>query len=288
LNPRLRSTFLGTILKISLSQLEEMKWIGTCVYQRFIFRELVAFLRIQFISALFPISLFTVLGVSKIWDFGLPRYDLIFIACLIAQAAFLLTRLESLKELAELSVFHVCGLALEIYKVRNGSWTYPDDGYWRIGPVPIFSGFMYASVASYMLQAWKRLQLRTGEYPEAPWIVATCVVICFNFFLNKFWPASRLLITFLVLLVFWKSKVTFVNVEKRWQMPLNLAFFLLGLFVWMAEHICSALGAYQYPYQADGWTWVDPGKLTAWCLLVVVCFAIVASLSREAQSDDSG
>src|SRR3712207_8122890 len=49
--------------------------------------------------------------------------------------------------------FHLVGLALELYKVRQGSWSYPDTGLATVGGVPLYSGFMYAAVGSYVCQA---------------------------------------------------------------------------------------------------------------------------------------
>ncbi|MDQ0861081.1 hypothetical protein QFZ72_004560 [Bacillus sp. V2I10] len=67
-------------------------------------------------------------------------------------------------------VFHIIGLALELYKVRMGSWAYPEEGIRKVFGVPLYSGFMYASVASYMCQAWRRMDLRISSCP-ASWIV---------------------------------------------------------------------------------------------------------------------
>ncbi len=253
---------------------------------RAVVAEAVAFVAIHFRSALFPLFLFATIAASSFWNAGLARYDFIFIACLSAQLLLVIAKLESLREIYVLGIFHLCGLGLEIYKVNHGSWSYPDSGNWRLGSVPVYSGFMYASVASYMLQAWKHFQLQLENYPNWKWILAISIVIYMNFFLNKFWTESRWFVVLLVVSIFWSTKVTFINIDRRFKLPLNATFFLLGLFVWFAEHICSALGGYQYPYQKDGWTWVDPGKFTAWCLLVV-CFAVVASLHRKTIHDNS-
>jgi uncharacterized membrane protein YoaT (DUF817 family) len=67
-------------------------------------------------------------------------------------------------------------------------------------------------------------------------------------------------------------------------MPLVASFFLIGLFVWFAENLCTYLGAWEYPHQRAGWSMVGLGKLSSWCLLVIVSFILVAALKRSAES----
>src|SRR3712207_8701203 len=45
------------------------------------------------------------------------------------------------------------------------SWSYPEQGFFEVFGVPLYSGFMYASVASYMCQAWRLLDLDLKNYP---------------------------------------------------------------------------------------------------------------------------
>src|SRR5215212_488637 len=79
-----------------------------------------------------------------------------------------LLRWETAREVAVIAGFHLVGLALELFKVRQGSWSYPDTGSASIGGVPLYSGFMYAAVGSYVCQAWRRFHLRITGYRAAP------------------------------------------------------------------------------------------------------------------------
>lgn len=45
-----------------------------------------------------------------------------------------------------ITIFHVVGTAMEVFKTHAGSWVYPEENFFRIGGVPLFSGFMYAAV----------------------------------------------------------------------------------------------------------------------------------------------
>jgi len=65
--------------------------------------------------------------------------------------------------------YHLIGLVLELFKVHMGSWSYPEEAYSKVFGVPLYSGFMYASVASYLCQAWRRLDVRLIDWPQAAW-----------------------------------------------------------------------------------------------------------------------
>ena len=47
------------------------------------------------------------------------------------------------------------GTVMEMFKTGVGSWIYPEPSFFRIGGVPLFSGFMYAAVGSYIARAWR-------------------------------------------------------------------------------------------------------------------------------------
>lgn len=64
-------------------------------------------------------------------------------------------------------------------------------------------------------------------------------------------------------------------------MPMVLAFFLIGFFVWVAENIATFFGAWVYPNQAHEWAIVGPAKISSWALLVIISFIIVAALKRH-------
>src|SRR5262245_66439744 len=87
-------------------------------------------------------------------DAWLARYDFIFLAALAIQAAMLGFRLETLEEAKVILIFHVVGTVMEVFKTGVGSWVYPEPCFFRIAGVPLFSGFMYARVGSYLARVW--------------------------------------------------------------------------------------------------------------------------------------
>jgi uncharacterized membrane protein YoaT (DUF817 family) len=220
---------------------------------------------------------------------GLARYDFLLIAGVVLQLLLLLFRIESLAEAAALALFHVLRLALELFKTHPEirSWSYPEPSFFRIGAVPLYSGFMYAAVASYMCQAWRIMQLRLIAAPSPRLSAGLALLVYANFFTHHFICDFRWPLTAAVVALFWKTKVVFRPLDRDRSMPLPLSFLLIGFFVWLAENIATYFGAWVYPEQHTAWTLVSFGKISSWGLLVIVTFVIVAALkaTRESWSD---
>lgn len=235
----------------------------------------------QALSCVFPVIIFLTLAVSKSIEIPLlHRYDFILLVCLIAQIVLIATNFETIDELKVICVFHVIGLVLELYKVHMGSWTYPEDAWSKIGGVPLYSGFMYASVASYMCQAWRRMDLQLGSWPIQWIVIGLGAAIYLNFFTHHFIIDLRWIIKGLIVLVFLKTTIYFSLQKKRYRMPLVLSFLLIGFFIWVAENIATFFGAWQYPNQQQQWELVHVSKISSWLLLVIVSFMIVAQLKH--------
>ncbi len=240
------------------------------------------FARQQALSCAFPAGVFACLAVGKAVSVpSVPRYDLVLILCVALQWAVLQTGLETREEARASFVFHGCGLLLELYKVRVGSWSYPGFAYSKVADVPLYSGFMYASVAGYMHQAWRRLRLDLTPWPDVRWMVGVAAAVYLNFFTHHFTVDLRWVLAAAVLIVFGRSMVGFTVAGVRRRMPICLSFLLIGLFVWLAENIATGLGAWAYPHQRGGWALVHPSKLGSWSLLVIVTFVVVALQKRR-------
>jgi uncharacterized membrane protein YoaT (DUF817 family) len=233
------------------------------------------------LACVFPVFIFTMLLLSHaVSVVGLPRYDFLLIACLAMQVAMVTTKLETIDELKVICLFHLFGLALEIFKVHMGSWAYPEDAYTKVYNVPLYSGFMYASVASYICQAWRRMGLAITDWPTSWFILPLGAAIYLNFFTHHFIWDIRWLLIVAIALGFWRTRVHFTVERERFQMPLGLSFLLIGFFIWLAENIATFLGAWQYPHQGGGWRVVHTAKISSWFLLVIVSIIIVTQLKR--------
>ncbi len=243
----------------------------------------------QALSCIFPVIIFVTLALSKIITIpGLARYDFILIICLIAQVMMVWTRLETKDELKVICVFHLIGLGLELYKVNMGSWSYPEEALSKIGGVPLYSGFMYASVASYICQAWRRFDLSIANWPHPVFAFGLSVLIYLNFFTHHYIVDLRWYLTALLFIVFWKTWVSYKVGNRIYRMPMILSFLLIGWFIWIAENISTFLGAWKYPDQEHKWQIVHLGKISSWFLLVVISVIIVAQLKAVKQSKEQG
>lgn len=253
------------------------------------FQQLIRFGWEQALSCIFPAVIFITLALTQLVPIPfLPRYDWILIICLFMQWWMVRSGLETRDELKVITLFHVIGLTLEIYKVHMGSWAYPEPGYFKIFGVPLYSGFMYASVASYLCQAWRRLHIDLVNWPPQWAVIPLASAIYLNFFTHHFWMDIRWLLGGLVLLVFFRSSVKYTVGGKLYRMPLALSFVLIGFFIWIAENIATFFGAWKYPNQTEAWSLVHIGKVSSWLLLVIVSFLIVASLKLAKKRRTTG
>lgn len=243
--------------------------------------QLIYFGREQALSCIFPVVIFSSLALTQVLPLPfLPRYDWLLLIFLLMQWWMVHIGLETKDELKVITLFHLIGLALETFKVNMGSWSYPEEGYMKILGVPLYSGFMYASVASYLCQAWRRLDVQLVKWPPFLLVVPLAAAIYLNFFVHHFWIDIRWWLSALVLVVFWRSWVTYEVNGSRYRMPITLSFTLIGFFIWVAENIATFFGAWQYPDQTDAWSLVHLGKVSSWLLLVIVSFLIVATLKQ--------
>ena len=213
---------------------------------------------------------------------GLPRYDVILLIALMIQVWMVMAKLETWDEVKAISLFHVVGFALEVFKTSSGigSWSYPDFAYTKLFGVPLFSGFMYAAVGSYIIQAWRLFDLRIKHHPPYWMAAAVAILIYANFFTHHFIGDFRWYIAACALGLYARSTVLYRPLDHDRRMPLLLSFLLIGFFLWLAENISTFLGVWRYPNQIGAWATVHIGKWSSWSLLVIMTFTIVASLKH--------
>lgn len=234
-------------------------------------------------ACMFAGSFFALLFLSNyIPLFGLARYDFLFLSAILIQAVLYLGKFETFNEIRVIFLFHIIGFMLELYKTSAGvgSWSYPEDAFFKIATVPLFSGFMYAAVGSYISLSWKYMKLSLEHAPNYGLSIILSILIYLNFFTDHFLPDARYVLMLLVFILFFRTRVYFTVIRKRRWMPMNLAFFLIAFFIWIAENISTYYGAWKYPDQVHAWTLVGTGKITSWFLLVIISFIIVAYLKH--------
>lgn len=206
----------------------------------------------------------------------LARYDFLTLSALAIQLSMLAFRLETWDEAKVILIFHVVGTVMEVFKTYAGSWVYPEESLLRIAGVPLFSGFMYAAVGSYIARVWRIFDFRFVHYPPpwTTWLLAGAVYA--NFFLHHYWVDLRWLLFGATALLFWRTSVHFRNFRVHRWMPLLLGFGLVALFIWFAENLGTFARAWSYPDQDAGWRMVSLAKFGSWYLLMIISFVLVA------------
>lgn len=210
----------------------------------------------------------------------LPRYDFLVLAALAIQGLLLAARMETIDEAKVILAFHLVGTAMEVFKTGTGSWIYPETSFLRIGGVPLFTGFMYASVGSFIARAWRLFDFRFSRHPPLWLALGLALAIYAHFFLDHWGVDLRLGLLAAALAIFGRSWIQYRVWRRPRRMPLLLADFLTAAFVWLAENLGTFARAWRYPNQADGWHFVGLSKFSSWFLLLIISYALVALVNR--------
>lgn len=211
---------------------------------------------------------------------ALARYDFLTLAAVAVQVGMLAFRLETWAEAKVILAFHVVGTVMELFKTAAGSWIYPEPSLLRIGDVPLFSGFMYAAVGSYIARVWRIFDFRFSTYPNPVWTWVLAVAVYVNFFAHHWLPDVRLALFAAMALLFWPTRIWFTVWKQPGWMPLLVGWLLVALFIWFAENLGTFARAWSYPDQRHGWAMVSPAKLGAWYLLMYISFVLVAAAQK--------
>lgn len=253
------------------------------MYQHYI-KEFIMFGLKQARACIFGIFLLLIMIVSNYWyplDW-LHRYDFIFLAAVAFQLLLLATKLETLKESLVIVIFHVVATGMELFKTSDaiGSWVYPENYIFGVGNVPLFAGFMYSAVGSYIARVWRIFDFQYSYYPKLSHTVLLVVLIYINFFSHHFFYDVRWLLVASTVLIFLRTKIHYKITSQYWSMPVLLGWLLVALFIWFAENIATYTNIWIYPNQKDSWDLVPLAKLSSWYLLMILSFVLVSLVSK--------
>ena len=234
----------------------------------------------QLSACLFGAAILALLIVSSaIWDPGWPiaRYDFLVVAAIVIQVLFIVTRLENLDEAKVILFFHITGMVMEIFKVSAGSWSYPEPGFLKVGDVPLFTGFMYASVGSYFSRSLRLFHARLDRYPTEwlGWILAATIYI--NFYSHHFLWDARYVLMAATLILFGRTMIEGRIARRRFRVPLVGLIFFATFLLFVAENIGTHTGTWTY---GQG-TRVALAKAGSWYLLLYVAFVQVVLVHRN-------
>ena len=215
----------------------------------------------------------------------ISRYDFIFLAAIAFQVTALLMRFESPKEFFVIILFHILATIMELFKTNPeiGSWTYPgvSQTWFTLYTVPLFTGFLYSAVGSYISRAFLFLNLTYERFPATIHLWVLAVLIYVNFFTHHYTYDLRYFLFAYAVIVFFRTTIHFQVYRKRRSMPFLLSALLTAFFIWIAENLGTFTKIWLYPSQMERWHLISLGKLGSWFLLLILSFALVSIIYRE-------
>ncbi len=214
-------------------------------------------------------------------DASLARYDFLVLAAIAIQIVMLAFKLETTDEAKVIFIFHIVGTVMEIFKTAVGSWLYPEPSVLRIAGVPLFTGFMYAAVGSYIARCWRLFDFRFDRHPPLWAIALLAVAIYINFFTHHYTLDIRPALFLAAISLFGPATIHFKVWKVHRHMPLLIGLMLVAIFIWFAENIGTFTAAWVYPSQKQGWHMVSLAKLGSWFLLMIISYVLVAWLYRD-------
>jgi uncharacterized membrane protein YoaT (DUF817 family) len=224
-----------------------------------------------------------IIATKLVWqpDWPVARYDALLVFALATQAVFLRARLETWEEARVILLFHLTGTLMEWFKVAAGSWAYPEPALFKVMQVPLFSGFMYAAVGSYMVRVIRGFDMVFAPFPPAWMLWALAAAIYVNFFAHHALPDLRAVLIPASVVLFLRTRIWFRTDRRFHWMPLPVAAGLAAVALWVAENVGTATQTWLYAGQRPG-EWVSPAKLGSWYMLLYVAFATVTVAGRGA------
>ena len=235
-------------------------------------------------ACLFAATLIAAILTTYLWypkSAPVTRYDFLFIIAILIQIALLALKFESWDEAKVIAIYHVVGTVMEVFKTAKGSWIYPEANLIRIAGVPLLSGFMYSTIGSYIARCWRLFDFRFSNYPDPSLTYLLAIAIYANFFTHHYIMDFRWVIFAATAFLFRRTWIYFTCDEIPRRMPLLAGFFLVSIFIWLAENIGTFSAIWLYPHQMKGtWTPVGIGKFGSWYLLMIISFVLVAIIRK--------
>lgn len=211
---------------------------------------------------------------------GIYRYDALLAYALIIQVFLVYFKLETPREVWVIAIFHLMAMLMELFLThpKIASWHYPEDAIFRIANVPLFAGFMYSAVGSFLARGLRLYRTSFIHLPSLKWLGLLAILSYTNFFTKFFIPDIRNILFVASVILFFKTRVLFSISQKQYQLPFLPLLLTLAFIVWLAENIATFANIWRYPSQADLWHMVGWGKLGSWYLLLTLSLVLVLAV----------
>ena len=247
-------------------------------------------------SALFGLLLLFAFVITHqlVWPIaGMYRYDALLAYALVIQVFLIYFKLETPREVWVIGIFHIMAMAMELFLThpKISSWHYPEQAVFRLANVPLFAGFMYSAVGSFLARGLRLFHVSFTNLPSLSWLGLLAILSYSNFFTKFFIPDIRNVLFVMSMVLFWKTKLFFqVNTQtnqatvKQFQLPFLPLLVALAFMVWLAENIATFANIWRYPSQAEFWHMVGWGKLGSWYLLLSLSLVLVLAVMGKRDS----
>lgn len=208
---------------------------------------------------------------------GIYRYDALLGYALLIQVVLVYWKFETPREVLVIAIFHVMAMCMELFLThpKIGSWHYPESGIFRIANVPLFAGFMYSAVGSFLARSLRLLQVSFVQLPSLLWMAIFALLAYANFFTKFFIADIRNGLFLASIILFWKTKLLVQGKHSQHQIAFLPVLLFLAFLVWLAENIATFANIWRYPSQFTQWHWVGIGKLGSWYLLLTLSLVLV-------------
>lgn len=250
----------------------------------------VEFFKRQISASIFGLFLLTVIVLTKYYyPFSpyLHRYDFIFIMAVIFQCLLVILKYETKDETVVIIVFHILAVIMELFKTSDNiaAWHYPEEYLLGINNVPLFTGFMYSAVGSYLARSWKIFDIKFSNYPKLEFTIVLVTLIYINFFTQHYLYDIRLFLLLASFGLFYYTRVHIKMAIKQIEVPLLAIWIFIAMLIWLAENIATFAGIWLYPNQMKGWEMVGLSKLSSWYLLMILSFVLISLIKLAEYSN---
>lgn len=211
---------------------------------------------------------------------GMYRYDALLVYALIIQGLLIYYKLETVREVWVIAIFHLMAMLMELFLThpKIASWHYPEPAVFRIYTVPLFAGFMYSAVGSFLARCLRLFHMSFQQLPSLKWLGLLAVLSYGNFFSKFFIPDIRNGLFIASIVLFWKTKVQFELNQQQLRLPFLPLLLLFAFVIWLAENVATFSNIWRYPSQAQYWHMVGWGKLGSWYLLLTLSLVLVLAV----------
>lgn len=221
--------------------------------------------------------------------YGFFRYDYLLFYALLIQVCLLYLKLESWAEARVIALFHIMAMGMEIFLTHPAiaSWQYPQPAVFRLWTVPLFAGFMYSAVGSFLARSLRLYQVAFIALPRFGMMLSLAVLSYLNFMTKFFIPDFRYVLFVWSVVIFWKTRLSFKLNEYEFRLPMLPVLIVLAFLIWIAENISTFYKIWLYPSQVDAWHMVGWAKLGSWYLLLLLSLVLVLKILGHRQQDGS-